>query len=353
MKNLVLPLVNTYARSHSSGWKAKCVDRRSAVGLGIAASIAVALKANLASAQQSYPDRPIKLVVPFPPGGVNDAVGRPWAERMRSLLGTVVIENLGGAGGAIGAATVAKARPDGYTLLLSNQGILVVTPIASKRPTYDPLKDFEPIFLLALSSVGFVVHPEAPFQTLTEVVAFAKANPGKLSYASAGVGTGNHLIGELFKSLTGTPDIVHVPYRGAGPELNDLVGGQIQLGTVVVTGQVLELHRAQKLRLLVVTSNERLTAAPDIPTAKEAGFPDLVLQGFHGVFAPGGTPAPIIARIAEATRVAMADRELQRFFVSSGLEPQPYSTPENARSTLHNEIARWEPVIKSIGLRWE
>src|SRR3954453_7096887 len=215
---------------------------------------------------ESYPLRPIRLIVPFPPGGVNDTVARPWAEKMRDHLGPIVIENVGGAGGAIGAAATAGSAADVLPLLLSPESTLLVTPIASKRPTYD-WKSFEPISILVRSAVGFVVHPSAPFGTLNEVAAFAKAKSNSLSYATAGVGTSNHLVGELFKSLAGIPDVVHIPYRGAGPALNDLIAGQVQFGTVVVTGSVLALHRTKKLHLIAVSSRNRLRAQPDVPTA--------------------------------------------------------------------------------------
>ena len=301
------------------------------------------------STAQSYPSRPIRLIVPFPPGGVNDTVARPWAEKMRDQLGPIVIENVGGAGGSIGAAMAARSTSDGYTLLLSPESTLLVTPIASKRPTYD-WKSFEPIAFLVKSAVGFVVHPSAPFRTLNQAADFAKSKSGSLSYATAGVGTSNHLVGELFKSLTGAPDIVHVPYRGAGPALNDLVAGQVQFGTVVVTGNVLELHRARKLHLIAVSSRTRLQAQPDVPTAVEEGFANLIWEGFHGVFAPANTSAEIVSRLARASHAVMADKEFQTFLLDSGLEPEPDSTPEEVRRILASEVERWTPVIKGIGL---
>jgi len=280
---------------------------------------------------------------------VNDTVARPWAEKMRDQLGPIVIENVGGAGGSIGAAMAARSTSDGYTLLLSPESTLLVTPIASKRPTYD-WKSFEPIAFLVKSAVGFVVHPSAPFRTLNQAADFAKSKSGSLSYATAGVGTSNHLVGELFKSLTGAPDIVHVPYRGAGPALNDLVAGQVQFGTVVVTGNVLELHRARKLHLIAVSSRTRLQAQPDVPTAVDEGFANLIWEGFHGVFAPANTSAEIVSRLARASHAVMADKEFQKFLLDSGLEPEPDSTPEEVRRILASEVERWTPVIKGIGL---
>jgi len=324
------------------------LSRRQALSL-LTATASVPLLGSRASAQ-TYPARPIKLVVPFPPGGVNDTVGRPWAEKMREPLGSIVIENVGGAGGGVGSAAVARAAPDGYTLLLAPEATLLVTPISSKHPTYD-WKSYEPVASLVKSAVGFVAHPSAPFRTLQELAALAKSKSANLSYVTPGVGTSNHLVVELFKSLIGAPDLQHVPYRGAGPALNDLIGGQVQLGTVVVTGHVLELHRAKRLHLFAVSSPARLQAAPDVPTAAEEGFPSLVWVGFHGIFAPAKTSSAIVNRLAEASHAAMADKGLQKFFLDSGLEPELESTPEGVRRTLAEEVERWTPVIKGLGLQ--
>jgi tripartite-type tricarboxylate transporter receptor subunit TctC len=271
---------------------------------------------------------------------------------MRQHLGPVFIENIGGAGGAVGATAAARATPDGYTLLLSPEGTLLVTPIASKRPVYD-WKSFEPVAILVKSAVGFVVHPSASFRTLKELVSFAKSKPGTVSYATAGVGTSNHLVGELFKSLAGIPDVVHIPYRGAGPALNDLIAGQVQFGTVVVTGSVLALHRAKKLHLIAVSSRNRLRAQPDVPTAVDEGFPGLIWDGFHGVFAPAKAGAEIVSRLADANRSVMAEKDFQTFLLESGLEPEPESTPQEVRRIVASELERWAPVIKHIGLQLE
>jgi tripartite-type tricarboxylate transporter receptor subunit TctC len=326
------------------------LSRRRALSFLSGAASAASLRTPAAA--QAFPSHPIRLVVPFPPGGVNDTVARPWAERMREHLGTIVIENVGGAGGAVGAAAVARAAPDGYTLLLAPEGTLLVTPIASKRPTYD-WKSYEPVATLVKSAVGFVVHPSAPFRSLQEAAALAKSKPGSLSYATSGVGTSNHLVFEMFKAIIGAPDIVHVPYRGAGPALNDLVAGQVQFGTIVVTGQVLGLHRAGKLHLIAVSSRTRLLAEPEVPTAVEAGFPSLIWEGFHGVFAPARTSPDVVKRLADASHAVMADKALQQFLLDSGLEPETDSTPESVRQILASEVERWAPVIKGIGLQLE
>ncbi len=194
------------------------------------------------------------------------------------------------------------------------------------------------------------VHPSLPVQNLAELIDYAKNNPGKLSYGSAGVGSGNHLTGEMLKSLTGI-DIIHVPYRGAGFSLTDLIAGQIPMVMSNVTGQVLELHHAGKLRLLAVTSPERLIAAPDIPTAIESGLPGMISRNFIGLFAPARTPPVFIAQISQATRTAVADREFQQILVASGFEPVLDSTPDKTGRFVEEERARWTPIIKSIGLK--
>jgi len=304
-----------------------------------------------AFAQSKFPERPIRLVIPFSPGGVNDTIGRPWANKMKTLLGTVVVENVGGAGSSLGAALVAHAPPDGYTLLQGGAGSHVINPIASQHPLYDPIKDFEPISILGVTGLAIVVHPALPVRTLKELIEYHKANPGKLSFGSAGVGSMTHLTGELLKSLIHAPDIVHVPYKGGGPLITDLLSGQIQMIAQSVTGQVIELHRTGKLRMLAVTSPARLIAAPDIPTAVEAGLPGMVSQNFIGLFAPARTPGPIAQQIAQATRTAMADRDFQQAFIASGFEPYIDSSPDKTKRFIEDEVARWTPIIKAIGLK--
>ena len=180
---------------------------------------------------ETYPERPIRLIVPFPPGGAFDGLGRPWADQIKPLLGTVVVENIGGAGASMGAAAVARARPDGYTLLLGGTLPHVNEALLKSKPLYDPIKDLDPIMRIAVGQLAIAVHPSLPVKTLAELVAHAKANPGKVSYGHAGIGSTNHLTGELFKSLAGIPDLVQVPYRGAGPVITDLIGGQISMGS--------------------------------------------------------------------------------------------------------------------------
>jgi tripartite-type tricarboxylate transporter receptor subunit TctC len=319
-------------------------------GLGAAAFCSLAVP-RCALAQTRYPQRPIRLIVPFVPGGINDTVARLWADRVKTTLGTVVIENQGGAGGAVGAAAVARAQPDGYTILLGGAGSQVLNPIAMSKPLYDPIKDFEPVAMLAASALTFVVNPALPVHSLKGLIAYAKANPGKLAFGSAGTGSMTHLAGELFKSLAGTPDIVHVPYKGTGASVTDVISGQVPMIVANVTGQIIELHKSGKVRMIATTAPERLSAEPDIPTAVESGLPGMIAANFTGLFAPARTPAPIIERIATATSAAMADPAVAKNFLDQGMEPYPDSTPEKTKRFVEEDIARWTPVIHSIGLK--
>lgn len=302
-------------------------------------------------AQANYPDRPIRLVVPFPPGGVNDAVARPWAEAMRTRLGTVAVENIGGGGSTIGTAQVSKAKADGYTLLLGGAAGLVVNPAANPNVTYDPVRDLDSVTLLALAGLALTVHPAVPATNLKELIAYVKANQGTMFYASSGVGTAVHLAGELFKQLIEAPGLGHVPYRGAAPATTDLLAGQVQMSFVNITGQVLEFHRTGKLRILCTTNPARMASAPDIPTAIEAGLPGLVAQNFTGIWAPSGTPKTVAEKISAATNTALADPEFRKIVVAAGLEPVARSSPDAARQYLAQETAKWTPLIRRIGLQ--
>ena len=326
------------------------MKRRDLLTLALASTSAHVLAPIAAFAQAKYPDHPIKLIVPFSPGGVVDAVARFWAEKVKTHLTTIVVENQGGAGGVIGAQEVARATPDGYTLLLGNTSTQVLNPIVMPKPPYDTLKDFVPISIIAITATCIVVNAAVPAKTLKEFIAYAKANPGKLSYGSAGAGTLTNLTGEMFKHLTGVGDIVHVPYKGAGPGITDLVSGHIPMMTPNVTGQLLELHNSGKIRILAVTSPQRLKAAREIPTAIEAGVPGMIAQLFNGLFAPAGTPKPIIDKIAQATAATMADKDLQASLVKSGFEPMLDSSPDKARAFVAEEVDRWPPVLKAAGM---
>jgi tripartite-type tricarboxylate transporter receptor subunit TctC len=299
-----------------------------------------------------YPSRPIRLVIPYAGGAAGDQIGRPWANRIAPLLGPIYVENIGGAGGAIGSAVVAQSAPDGYSLLLGNGSTQVLIPLSSAHPAYDPRRDFRAIYRLITSTLAFAVHPSLPAKDLRELIAYAKANTGRLSYGTPGVGTGNHLIGEMFRLQSGlAADFVHVPYRGMGPATNDLVSGQISSIIAVVSSQLLQLHRAGKLRILAVTSEKRLSSAPEIPTVIESGMPDLKYSGWFGVFAPKATPDAIVEQIAAASRTAMADPRLQETYHSQGMEPDVDSSPDKFQQLVEDELTRLAPVIRLIELK--
>ena len=301
-------------------------------------------------APAKYPERPIKLLIPFEQGGLSDAVGRLWADKMKALLGPVYVENRGGAGGLVGGDAVAHASPDGYTILLGSVGTQVPIPSASGTAPYDPDRDLEPISILLTSSLAIVVHPGLPAQTLNEFVDYAKAKPGTMSYGSTGAGSTSHLAGELFKSLTGTPEIVTAPYKGAGAMISDVISGRISMTMLSATEQVLDLHRSGKVRVLAVASRQRLAAAPDIPTTVELGLSGMLAHNFNGLFVPAGTPPAVVERIADATRAAMADEEFRRELIASGFEPYPNSSPMAARRFIEEEAGRLVPVIEAIAV---
>jgi tripartite-type tricarboxylate transporter receptor subunit TctC len=266
-------------------------------------------------------------------------------------LGTVFIENQPGAGGSVAAAAVAHADPDGYTIFLGSSSIHLTELILRQHPLIDPMKDLVPVAMVAITAFAIAVHPAVPAQNLLELVAYVKANPGKLSYGSSGAGTLNHLSGELFKSLTGITDLPHVPYRGAGPALADVIAGQIPIIIPAMSSQVLEFHRAGKLRLLANTNPPRITIAPEIPTAVEAGVAGLVAQQVLGIFAPGQTPPAIVALIAAANRAAMADEAYTQSLVDAAVIPLTDWTPERFNQFMVEEVARWTPLVQAIGVR--
>jgi tripartite-type tricarboxylate transporter receptor subunit TctC len=325
-------------------------SRRNLLAVAVTSLSTVALRSLPVSAQTPYPEHPIRLLVPRSAGGVVDIIARLWAERIKPHLGPIVIENQGGGGGTIAATAVAHAPADGYTLLAGTTSELVINPVIMSQASYDPVKDLAPIVMTAVSVSSLMVHASVPVRTLLELVAYAKANPGKLSYGSAGTGTPAHLCGELFKMLAGLPDIVHVPYKGAAPGLADFFAGHLPMMAASISPAVLEMHRAGKIRILAAGTNRHLLAAPDVPISTEAGFPELITLQFNGVFAPAGTPPSIIAHIAAATRPVMADPEVQQKLIQAGFEPVIDSGPKEAAQFVHEELVRWTPLLKASGL---
>lgn len=298
----------------------------------------------------TYPERPIRLIVPFPAGGINDVLARAWADKIAPHLGTIVIENRGGGGSMIGSAEAARAAPDGYTLLLGNSSNQVLNPQLMKSPPFDPAKDFVAITILTKIPNVIVVHASLPVRNLKELADYARANPGKLSYGSAGVGSMTHLSGELFKKLAGGLDIVHVPYRGGAPGIADITGGAVPMISLSMAAQLLSLHRSGKIRILCVNASQRVEAAPDIPTAVEAGFPDLVVEVFNGIFAPSGTPRAISDRIANATKKIMTDPDLQKLLKAAGADIVVDSGVDHATKFVAAERERWSPLIQASGI---
>ena len=300
----------------------------------------------------TYPSRPVRLVLPFPPGGVFDIVGRPWADKVgkSGMLNTVFVENQPGAGGSVAAASVAHSAPDGYTIFLGGSSIHLAEMVLREHPLLDPMKDLVTISMVAITCFGIAVHPSVPAQNLKELIDYVKANPGKLSYGSSGAGTLNHLSGELLKSLAGITDLPHVPYRGAGPALADVIAGQIPIVIPAMTSQVLEFHRANRLRLLAITNPTRLPIAAEIPTAVET-VPGLATQQVLGLFAPAGVAAPIVAQIAAANAAAMADKVYTQSLVDAAVIPVPDWTVERFNQFMKEDVARWSPLVKAIGVK--
>lgn len=306
-----------------------------------------------APAQGKYPERPIRLVVPFAPGGETDLIGRLWAQKVAPHLGgSIVVENKAGAGGSVGTAEVARARPDGYTLLSGQTTTHVINPIAMSKPPYDPINDFVPIGIMSTSPTSILVHPSVPAKNLQELIALAKANPGKYSFGSAGSGTITNLTGELFKLQAGGLNIVHIPYKGGAPAIQDVVAGHIPIATLILSS-ALPHHRSGRVRILAVCNPTRVASAPDIPTAAEAGMPGMLVQVFNAIFVPAGTPQPVINALHQATVKAKSEEAFRQDLERAGAELVADSDPEKAAEFIRSEIARWRPIIKATGFKIE
>ncbi len=262
-----------------------------------------------------------------------------------------MIENRGGAGGTIGVADVARAPADGYTLLLGSNGTHILSPLVMSRLTYDPIKDFDVVSIFAMTSTSITVHPSVQARTLHELILYAKANPGKLSYAHGGIGGPSHIAGEMFKTLAGGLDIVPVPYKGMGPAQADVISGNVPMAVPNVTGQLLGLYRAEKIRILAVNSPTRYQALPDVPTAIEAGVPGMIAQNFFGIFAPANTPKDVMLRVDNATQAALSEIDFREQLAKSGFEPLRELGGEKAKTYVKEEYARWEPIVRATGAR--
>jgi tripartite-type tricarboxylate transporter receptor subunit TctC len=308
--------------------------------------LALLLLPTLASAQD-FPNKPIKLIVPFPPGGPNDIIARVVGQRMSELIKQpVVIENRGGQGGVLGTDAVAKAAPDGYTIGIVSASSLVINPTMEKVP-YDVARDFAPVTLVTTVPEMLVVASNVAAKDMGELVALAKGQPGKLNFASAGVGGLPHLAGELFK-LTAGIDIVHVPYRGAAPAINDLLGQQVQMAFLDLP-VILPHIKAGTLRPIALGAPKRAPTSPEVPTTAEVGMPDLLIENWYGMIAPGGTPANIVSLINRAANEAMSDPQVAQKLADQGLTVAG-NTPEQFHDYIGAESQKWAKVIKAAGL---
>jgi tripartite-type tricarboxylate transporter receptor subunit TctC len=318
----------------------------------IMAAIALCVSASLGNAQaQNYPSRAITLVIPFAPGGSTSIVGRGIADKMSELLGEkVVVDNRPGAGGTVGTKAVAKSDPDGYTLLLGYTGTLAIGPSLYKNVGYDPRKDFAPIGLIGNAPNSLVVNPSFPAKTVAELVAYAKANPGKVNFGSAGAGTASHITGEYFARSAGIT-LVHIPYKGTGPALTDLLGGHIPMAFAPIPASHPNVT-AGKLRALAVTSTTRSGLLPDVPTMVEAGLPGFDASLYYGLAAPAGTPRPIIDKLNKALRDALASDEGKKQLGNDGTEITP-GTPEDYADFIDKDEKKWSGLVKISGVEQE
>jgi tripartite-type tricarboxylate transporter receptor subunit TctC len=314
------------------------------------AAIVLALTAlawgNVANAQDKYPSRPITLIVPQAAGGANDAIARVVGQKLSELLGQgVIIENRPGAGGNVGTASAAKAKPDGYTLMLTVNSAHVINPSLYKSTGFDPVKDFEPVSPVATAGYVLVANPAFPAKNVAELVAAAKAQPGKITIASAGNGTLNHLIGEMLGKATGI-DLVHVPYKGASAAVTDLVGGQVQVSVQSLPSSI-SFIKTGKLKVLGVVNEKRVAALPEVPTIGET------VKGFgstpwYGLFAPAGTPKAIVAQLNAAVAKALDAKDVQDKLAGVGCEPYR-GTPEYFAGVIRDDLPRWAKIVKDSG----
>lgn len=316
-----------------------------------AGALAVAAP-HIVAAQDKYPSRPIKLVIPFPPGGPTDVLGRRYGERLQTLLGqTVVIDNKAGAGGIVGTDQVAKSRPDGYTLLLGSSSTQVTSPLLMPNAPYQPVKDFT-LYIIGFVPMVIACNPDMPCKTLPELVALLKANPDKYKYSSSGTGSINHLGAELFKLEAGNLSSLHVPYKGNGPALQAALSGEVDW-LLDTFGTSFGQYKAGKLRYLAICGETRSAVAPEVPTVGDVGYPKVQIATVNPVGLPVGTPPEVLKTIADATRTIMSDPKFQADLRAMNIEPVADADPVKSAAYFTAELERWAPIIKSTGAKME
>ena len=327
----------------------KAMARKKWFDLGVSICALAAISIHRPASAQSYPQKPVRIVVGVPAGGTTDVVARLVGQKLGEQLGQqVVIDNRGGAGGNIGAELVAKAPPDGYTLFLATIGTMSINPSLYSKMPFDTLRDFAAISQLTSMPQLLVVHPSVPVKSVKELIAYAKSRPGQLTFASGGGGTAIHLAGELFKTMAGV-EMVHVAYKGGGPAMTELIGGQVSL----MFDQILtSLPHVQsgRLRGLAVTTANRSPAAPQIPTIAEAALPGYAVTTWHGLLAPAGTPREIVNRLSGETARALQNPDIRDRFAAQGVDPVS-STPEQFSAMMKSELEKWRKVIAASGTK--
>jgi tripartite-type tricarboxylate transporter receptor subunit TctC len=313
--------------------------------------LAVAALACAPSLAQEFPGKPLRLIVPFPPGGSADILARAIGQKLSEGLGQpVVVDNRPGAGTAIGAEALAKAPADGYTLMIGTVSSHAINPALNTKLPFHPVRDFTPVSLVASIPFAMVVHPSLPVKNVREFIAYAQSRPGKIDYSSAGVGTSNHLAGELFEAMTGT-HLVHIPYRGSAPALQDLIAGRVMLMFDLVLTAAPHI-KSGAVRGLAVTGATRSAVLPDLPTVAESGVPGYEVSAWFGIFAPAGVPKPVVDRLNAEVVKAIASPDLRQRLVSQGADPVT-SSPAEFAAYLQSEIAKWAKVVKAAGVQPE
>ena len=316
----------------------------------VAALLLVGASGDHAQAQ-TYPTHPITLIIPFAPGGSTSIVGRAIADKMSETLGEkIIVDNRPGAGGTVGTRAVANSAPDGYTIGLGYTGTLAIGPTLYRKAGYDPRKDFAPIGMIGNAPNSLVVHPSFPAKTLGELIAYGKANPGKINFGSAGAGTASHITGEYFGRVAGIT-LTHIPYKGTGPALVDLIGGHIPMAFAPIPAAHASVSGGQ-LRALAVTSLARSSLLPEVPTIAESGLSDFDGSLYYGLIAPAGTPRPIIDRLNAELRAALSSDDVKNRLVQDGAEPTPGS-PDDYATLIDKDEAKWAQIVRSTGLKEE